>query len=130
MRPHIILILTAELAPSPAMTEHELGKGKAVYYGSLLNLESARSLLRRYAREAGLHPILANAPEQIEVTRRTKGATEFCFLLNHGDTPAEVAVEDGYVDALTGEVAPTKLTFAPFDYHVLRREVVQTGSSP
>jgi len=106
----------------PAMTEHPFGKGKAVAYGSLFNLESARALMKRYAGEAGLKPIVDDASEEIEVTRRIKGRAEFCFLLNHGDKPAEATAGDGYTDALTDEKAEGALKLAPFGRRVLRRD--------
>jgi beta-galactosidase len=109
------------LKGSPAATEQLFGKGKAVYYGSLFDLEAARCLIKRYAGETGLKPLLADVPEQVEVTRRTKGEADFYFLLNHGDSPVTVNVGDGFVDALTGEAATANLTLAPFDYRVLKR---------
>ncbi len=67
------------LKDSPAATEQPFGKGKAVYYGSLFNLDAARCLIKRYAGETGLKPLLADVPEQVEVTRRTKGGDGFLF---------------------------------------------------
>ena len=110
------------LRDSPAATEQPFGKGKAVYYGSLFNLEAARCLLKRYAGEAGLKPLLADVPEQVEVTCRTKDGTDFYFLLNHGDSPVTVDVGHGFIDALTGEAAAPNLALAAFDYRVLKRE--------
>jgi beta-galactosidase len=110
------------LKDSAAATEQRFGQGKAIYYGSLFNLEAARYLIRRYAGETGLKPLLANAPEQVEVTCRTKGRTDFCFLLNHGDSPATVSVSEGFTDVVTGEAATAQLTLAPFGYRVLKRE--------
>jgi len=107
---------------SPAATEQPFGKGKAVYYGSLFNLDAARCLLKRYAGETGLKPLLSDVPEQVEVTCRTKGETDFYFLLNHGDSPVTVDVGDGFIDVLAGEAAAASLTLAPFDYRVLKRE--------
>ena len=46
------------LKDSPAATEQPFGKGKAVYYGSLFNLDAARCLIKRYAGETGLKPLL------------------------------------------------------------------------
>ena len=57
----------------PACTENKVGKGKAVYYGSFFNLDSARYLIEKYAREYGLKPIIAGIPTAMEVTRRSKG---------------------------------------------------------
>lgn len=107
---------------SPAATERVSGNGKAVYYGSLFNVEAARYLIKRYAGEMGLKPLLASAPEQVEVTSRTKGSSDFYFLLNHGDSPASLNVGEGFKDLLTGEGATPSLTLPPFGYCVLRRE--------
>jgi len=105
----------------PAATEQRFGRGKAIYYGSLFDLDAARHLINRYAGETGLKPLLADVPEQVEVTCRTKGGTDFYFLLNHSDSPVPVNVGDGFVDALTGKAATASLTLAPFDYRVLER---------
>ena len=109
------------LKDSPAVTERQFGRGKAIYYGSLFNMDAARYLIKRYAGEIGLKPLLADAPDQVEVTRRTKGGTDFYFLLNHGDSPTTVKVGEGFVDVLTGEAATASLTLTPFDYRVLKR---------
>jgi len=50
------------LKDSPAATEQPFGKGRAVYYGSLFNVDAARYLIRRYAGEMGLQPLLADVP--------------------------------------------------------------------
>jgi len=110
------------LQDSPAVTEHSVGKGRAVYYGSLFNLPAARCLLRRYAGEIGLKPLLAGVPEAVEVTRRTKGATEFYFLLNHSDAPVPVHLGDGFVDVVSEASAASDATLAPFEYRVLRQQ--------
>jgi len=110
------------LKGSPAATEQRFGKGKAIYYGSLFDLDATRYLIKRYAGETGLKPLLADVPAQVEVTRRTHGRTDFYFLLNHGDSPATVNVGDGYIDVLTSQAVSTSLKLAPFDYRVLKRE--------
>jgi beta-galactosidase len=105
----------------PGATEQVFGNGRAVYYGSLFNVDAARYLLKRYAAEAGLKPLINDGPEQVEVTCRTKGTTDFYFLLNHSDSPAMVNVGDGFNDVLTGEAAPANLALAPYGYRVLKR---------
>ena len=110
------------LKEKPAATEHRFGKGKAIYYGSLFNLDAARFLVKRCASELGLKPILNDAPEQVEVTRRAKGGTEFVFLLNHGETAATVNLDGDFSDVVTGEASPRNITLPPFDCRVLRRE--------
>jgi beta-galactosidase len=108
------------LGESPAATEHQAGNGKAIYYGSLFNLDAARYLLRRYTAELGLKPIVADAPEQVEVTRRTNGKTDFYFLLNHGDSPATVKMDRDLGDVLTGEESVRSFTLPAFGYRVLK----------
>jgi beta-galactosidase len=108
-------------AGSPACTERRAGKGLAVYYGSFFDLDSARVLLKRYATRAGIEPILAGVPQEVEVTRRTKGTTHYYFLLNHSASKVEVAPGEGFVDAIAGAPAPAKLTLGPFEYRVLRK---------
>ena len=109
------------LKDSPAATEQPFGKGKAVYYGSLFNVDAARYLIKRYASEIGLKPLINDGPEQVEVTCRTKAGTDFYFVLNHGESPTTVDVGDGFTDVLTGKAATASLTLAPFDYRVLKR---------
>jgi beta-galactosidase len=109
------------LKDSPAATEQRFGKGKAIYYGSLFDLDAARYLVRRYAGEIGLKPLLAEAPSQVEVTRRTKGGIDFYFLLNHGDMPATVNVGAGFGDVVTGQPANPNLTLEAFGCRVLKK---------
>jgi beta-galactosidase len=106
----------------PAATEQPFGKGKAVYYGSLFNLKAARYLMERYAGEIGLKPLMADVPEHVEVTCRTKGSTNFYFLLNHSDASVTVNVGGGFVDVLTGKTEPASFALPPFGYRVLKRE--------
>ena len=109
------------LKDSPAATEQSFGKGRAVYYGSLFNVDAARYLIRRYAGEIGLKPLLVDVPDQVEVTCRTKSGTDYYFLLNHGNSPAAVNIGSNFIDVLSGKVAGASLTLAPFDYRVLKR---------
>lgn len=117
------------LKDSAAATEQSFGKGKAVYYGSLFNLDAARYLIKRYTGEAGLKPLLSGVPEQVEVTCRTKGSTDFYFLLNHGDSPATVNVGNGFSDILTGNDSGGTITLPAFGYEVLKRDRQAEGTS-
>jgi beta-galactosidase len=107
---------------SPAATEQQFGRGKAVYYGSLFNLEAARYLVKRYAAEMGLTPLLPDVPEPVEVTRRTQGTTNYYFLLNHGDAPATVKVGNDFYDVLNDTVSTVTFTLPPFGYKVLKHD--------
>jgi beta-galactosidase GanA len=105
-----------------AATERQAGKGKAVYYGSLFNVESARYLIQRYARDQHVEPLLTGVPAEVEVTRRVKGPREYYFLLNHAETGAALSPGSGFVGVATGNSAPPTFTLGAFDYQVLARE--------
>jgi beta-galactosidase len=105
----------------PAVTENRVGKGRAVYYGSFFNLEAARELIRRYAGEAGLKPLMTGVPARVEVTRRTRGADNYYFVLNHQDDTVAIKPGAGYFDVLENAPAPAAMTLAPFQYKVLKR---------
>ena len=104
-----------------ACTENRAGKGKAVYYGSFFNLESARYLLQRYAAEQHLKPLLPGVPKEVEVTRRTKGNSNYYFILNHAAGGVTVSPGSGYFDLLAGKDSPASFTLEPFEYRVLKK---------
>jgi beta-galactosidase len=105
----------------PAVTENRAGRGKAVYYGSFFNLEAARYLLDRYAREQKVQPIVTGVPTGVEVTRRSKGDVDYYFLLNHSADAVAVSPGAGYDDALEGRPAPAGFSLKPYEYRVLKR---------
>jgi beta-galactosidase len=109
------------LQGTPACTEQRAGKGKAVYYGSLLNTEAARYLMTRYTTEHQLKPLIAGLPGNLEVTRRTKGSSNYYFILNHANLPVTIQLESGYRDLLAGKDAATSLILKPFEYRILKK---------
>jgi beta-galactosidase len=109
------------LQDTPACAEKRAGKGKAVYYGSLLNAEAARYLMQRYAAEHQLKPLIAGLPADLEVTRRTKGGSNYYFILNHANAPVTIQLESGYRDLLEGRDAATNLVLKPFEYRILKK---------
>lgn len=109
------------MAGRPAATERRSGKGLAVYYGSFFNLDSARYLLARYAAVHRLKPLIAGLPAGVEVTRRTKGRSNYYFILNHADEAVTVSPGAGYFDLIAGRESPPTLTLKPFEYRVLRK---------
>src|SRR5215471_13792965 len=98
------------LKGAPACTENNVGKGKAVYYGSFFNLDSARLLMRRFAAERNLKPLLSGIPLNVEVTRRSKGKTNYYFILNHSSESIAVNPGPGLYDMLDGKPAPPSFT--------------------
>jgi beta-galactosidase len=76
-----------------------------VFYASApLPPAAARALLARAAATAGVEPVLAGLPADVEAVRRGP----LLFLLNHGDEPVEIPVQD------------TRIRLGPRDATVLR----------
>ena len=78
------------------MTEHALGKGRALYVGSMVEHALLKTLLERALAYAGL-PI-SNLPDGLEKTRRGK----FTCLINHSDRPMTVLAQGCMHSLLTG----------------------------
>jgi len=112
---------------SPAATENKVGKGKAIYYASFFSLDSARYLLKRYTDEQNLKPLFAVFPKEIEVTRRTKGQTDYYFILNHANESVTLTTGAGFFDLLAGQQLPARFTLEPFAYKVLRKSRTAEG---
>jgi beta-galactosidase len=108
------------LKGTPACTENDVAGGKAVYYGTFFNLDSARVLLRRFAAEQNLKPLLTGIPPKVEVTRRTKGNTNYYFILNHSDESVAVSPGPGFYDMVHGKPSPPSFTLKAFEYKVMR----------
>ncbi len=109
------------LSGDAAYTENKFGKGAAIYYGSLVNLAAARELLQHAAAESALEPLLSGVPKQVEVTCRTKGGSDYFFILNHENRSVTVNPGAGFFDLLQQRAAPESFSLAPFQYVVLKR---------
>ena len=112
---------TDSMKGGPAVMVNKVGKGRAIYYGSFFNTEAARYLIRHFASQANLKPLMTGVPPAVEVTRRTKGANHYDFVLNHGEQPVTILTGPGYFDLLANTAAPATITLKPFEYKVLRR---------
>ena len=109
------------LRGAPAYTANTVGSGVAVYYGSVIGLQAARSLLARYAAEKRIEPLLTGIPREVEVTCRSKGDADYFFVLNHEDRAVQVSPGPGYVDLLQQKASPAAFSLGPFEYTVLKK---------
>ena len=114
---------------TPAATENRVGRGKAVYYGSFFSADAARYLLQRYAEEKDLKPLFTGFPKEVEVTRRTKGQTDYYFILNHANASVAVSPGPGFFDLLTGQQSSEQFSLEPFAYKVLRKSGNAAGKN-
>ena len=89
-----------DLDGRPAITRH----GTVFYASAPLPPAAARALVARAAALAGVEPVLAGLPAEVEAVRRGP----LLFLLNHGDDPAEITVGTARI-----RVGPRDVTVVP-----------------
>jgi beta-galactosidase len=113
----------------PAATENRSGNGKAVYYGSFFNLDSARHFISRYAKEHKLNPLFTDFPKEIEVTRRTKNGNNYYFILNHSGESVTLKPGSGYFDMIANKDSTAIFTLKPYEYKVLKKVATHNSVS-
>lgn len=94
-------------AGEPALTRRTVGDGEAWFVATQPDRIAYRDLVARLAETAGLaaHP---GADRDIEIVRRTGEAGTFVFVINHGESAAEIPVSghDLVTDAPATGVVP------------------------
>jgi beta-galactosidase len=91
-----------ELAGRPAVTRHDFGAGAAWYAGARLDPAAMRALTDRIRAEADARPVLPDLPAQVQATVREGAGGRYLFLLNHGETTADVPLPGPMRDLLDG----------------------------
>ncbi|MBE1515049.1 beta-galactosidase [Nesterenkonia halotolerans] len=105
---------TGEFALSgwPAVTRREVGEGAAWYVGTRPDDAGVRALTAELLIEAGVSPVHEDAPEGVEVIRRSAASGEepksFLFALNHTSTDVRLRVRG--LEVLSGQKVRGKLT--------------------
>ena len=101
-------------AGSGALVSHQVGAGKAYYYGTAFTESAARTFLQKLGVADPCGDALA-LPETCELAVRGGHA----FVLNYLKTPAEVELKRPMTDLLTGETLSGKVTLKPYGVLVL-----------
>jgi beta-galactosidase len=89
-------------ANSPAVTRHDLGRGRVYYVGTELDRLGHEKLARVVCEGVGVAPLLATG-EEVEVVRRRGAGEDLFFVLNHGAERASVEVPAGWSPVLAPE---------------------------
>lgn len=93
----------------PALTERRVGEGRAWYVATDLSRDDKRALVRRWAEQAGVAPVLDEPVAGVEAVRRVgDDGTAYLFLLNHNDEAVTVAASGR--DLVSGEDADGSVT--------------------
>ncbi len=89
-------------AGSGALICNTYGAGKAYYYGTSFNEESARIFLEKLGVVSPYKDVADVSPE-CEIAVRSKGNRKFLFILNYGKDDAEVTLHRDVTDLYTGQ---------------------------
>ena len=72
-------------AGMPVLTVNKYGKGQAWYVATSPDEAFLDGFLPELCREQGIEPLLADAPESVEVAAREKDGKTYWFLMNHAN---------------------------------------------
>jgi beta-galactosidase len=87
------------------------------------------SELLRAAQVAHVAPVVTEAPEFVEATRRAGERASFLFVLNRSDTsPATLEVEPGGIDLITGNSVDGPLELPPLGVAVVEYHSAQPAA--
>lgn len=101
------------LSDQPAVLTRKVGKGEITYVGAWLDDALMGELAKRLLDEAKVGPVLAGAPEGVEVCERTGPHGRVLILINHSDMAQSVALGGRMHDVLGGGEASGTVTVAP-----------------
>jgi beta-galactosidase len=93
----------------PAVTKNQFGQGQAFYVGTRLDQDGLAWLLKEVTQAAGVAPVL-DVPQGIEAVRRSNGANEFLYLLNHNLQATTVAFGGQATELLSGSELDGSIT--------------------
>lgn len=108
----------------PAVTDHAVGLGRALYVGAFLDGDGWSSLFRGVLAAAGVHVPDGLAPG-VEWTRRSGGGVTFDFFLNHADHEVRVTGVNGR-DLVGGTELSGRLQLSPAGVAVVRSSLTET----
>ncbi|MGB0122877.1 MAG: beta-galactosidase [Silvibacterium sp.] len=84
----------------PAVLGREVGKGSIIYIGTWIDPELISKLTASWLEQAGVQPIVPNAPDGVEVCERAGGGKTVLILINHSTDPQHVALPGEMTDLL------------------------------
>jgi beta-galactosidase len=93
----------------PAMISRRVGKGRISYLGAVLDSTLMDRVIAWATSEAQVKPEFSPVPDGVEVCRRVGASHIIYVLINHGGTPAQIALPAEMQDVLAGGNNVTKV---------------------
>jgi beta-galactosidase len=106
-------------AGKAAITNHNFGKGKAIYVGAHLEPADLARVLLTLIQSSGVMKSIS-APQGVEVTSRKSGKREWIYVLNHTATPQTVKFAGDFKDLLSGSTHSGSITLDEYGVSVLQ----------
>ena len=108
-------------AGKPAVVTNQFGRGACIYIGTYLDAVSAALLVPLFARTAGVTPLIARLPRNIEVSVRLSDSRKLWFLLNHNDHPDIISNPPSGFELISGRESAGSIELEPFGVAVIRQ---------
>jgi beta-galactosidase len=109
------------LTDRPAVIDNAFGDGRVVYIGTRLEPSALATILLGAVDQAGVTPVVPDAPEFVEATVRQDADHRYLFLLNHSDdTPATVRLGGDGFDLIGGHPVRDIVELGPLHVAVVR----------
>jgi beta-galactosidase len=102
----------------PAVITRRVGAGRITYVGGQFDESAMAALAKWMVQSSGVKPIVANAPEGVEVCRRLGDNKQVIILINHTTQPQTVTLPKAMRELLKSTAPSTSMTLAPSDVGV------------
>ncbi|APG95642.1 beta-galactosidase [Sinorhizobium americanum] len=103
-----------------AITSRRVGEGSAIYMGTYLTDALVESLAEQVFARAGIAPLVADLPANVEVTVREAADRKLLFVLNTDEGPVDLSSLPSGVDLLSGKELDGRLTLGHHGCAVIR----------
>jgi beta-galactosidase len=115
------------LDDQPAVITRQVGKGSITYVGARLNSTLMDHLTARLLQKADVQPIVPNAPDGVEVCRRSghdpSGADKsVLILINHNTAPERVSLPSPMHDLIGDQGSLSSVDLPPYGVAVLEEQ--------
>jgi beta-galactosidase len=108
-------------AGQPAATVNRRGKGQAIYLGGRFPLRTLRSLFSSLLDEQKIPRILPNElPPGVYATRRKASDGDVVFLMNFGEAPATVRLDQAGIELPDGQTLRGTITLPRFGLRIFQ----------
>lgn len=106
-------------ANQPCLTANTYGDGRCYYIAACTEQEFLCDFYGDLLKEAGISPLALSMTNDVKVTARYDGDTEFLFLMNASQEPGHVRLQKPMRDVQTGERVDTLCSVCPMGVRVL-----------